>query len=221
MFDSCHVCGCGCYLWLGAGLESSGGLPAEISVDGKKRHHFPDLRGTRPVLSDLEVLNVATKLTLLDTGTGSYDFDAGTNYDMFWTNYGWHCLTVLIYFSLCFTGETNRKSLEALVSFKSYLSYLYCRPCFRLGTRSCGSATQMFALNNRYALDKLFLSVASTASPCYVFFGTAMSLSNIALLFLFHRWGTLERNPYNGVRIHLINESFRLVLFIQWGGKYL
>ncbi|KAJ6891387.1 outer envelope pore protein 16-2 [Populus alba x Populus x berolinensis] len=29
----------------GAGLESSGGLPAEISVDGKKRHHFPDLRG--------------------------------------------------------------------------------------------------------------------------------------------------------------------------------
>lgn len=64
-------------------MESSGGLPAEISVDGKKRHHFPDLRGTRPVLSDLEVLNVATKLTLLDTGTGSYDFDAGTNYDMF------------------------------------------------------------------------------------------------------------------------------------------
>ncbi|KAJ6982404.1 hypothetical protein NC653_025493 [Populus alba x Populus x berolinensis] len=65
----------------GAGLESSGGLPAEISVDGKKRHHLPDLRGRRPVLSDLEVLNVATKFTLLDTGI----------------------------------GETNRKSLEALV----------------------------------------------------------------------------------------------------------
>lgn len=29
----------------GAGLESSGGLPAEISVDGKKPHRFPDLRG--------------------------------------------------------------------------------------------------------------------------------------------------------------------------------
>lgn len=64
-------------------MESSGGLPAEISVDGKKPHRFPDLRGRRPVLSDLEVLNVATKFTLLDTGIGSYDFDAGTNFDMF------------------------------------------------------------------------------------------------------------------------------------------
>uniref|UniRef100_A0A6N2N978 Uncharacterized protein n=2 Tax=Salix TaxID=40685 RepID=A0A6N2N978_SALVM len=29
----------------GSGLESGGGSPSEISVDGKKRHHFPDLRG--------------------------------------------------------------------------------------------------------------------------------------------------------------------------------